>query len=178
MELKLHIISRIPHDRYPTLACLRRTHSSFLNLIPKAIIRSKLSRLALCDQLLTTEKHYKYLLPPNHYPCHVCARVLPEEAFPFHLEHNFAIVEKPPYYWPQCCKQCVARVVIHRVAYSDLLRGGTVAPPSTRSAMPIPRDCSEDDEGRIEAESQAAGARSGHEFCGWSVRYGYAGSQK
>ena len=162
VELKLHIISRIPHDRYLTLACLHWTHSSFISLISKARVRSKLSRLALCDQLLTTENHYEHLLPPNHYYCYVCPRLLPEEAFPFHLEHDFAIFEDPPYHWPQYCKQCVARDVIHRVVHVDLLCGGILVPPST----PVPQDCGEDSEGGIKAGSQAAGVRSGHEFCG------------
>ena len=151
VEIKSEIISHIPHDRFPTLACLRRTHSSFLNLIPKAAIRSKLSRPALCDQLLTTETHYAYLLPPDHYPCHVCARVLPADAFPFHLEQKFAIVEDPPYHWPQSCKQCVAKEVIHRLTHLAVVRGGLVAPPATRSASPIPPDYSGDNQGRVEA---------------------------
>lgn len=151
VEIKLEIISSIPHDRHPTLACLRRTHSSFLNLIPKATIRSKLSRLALCDQLLTTETHYAYLLPPDHYPCHVCARVLPTDAFPFDLEHKFAMVEDPPYHWPQSCKKCVAKEVVHRIVHLDVGRGGLVAPPATRSASPIPQDSSGDNEGGVAA---------------------------
>lgn len=147
VEIKLEIISRIPHDRHPTLACLRRTHSSFLDLIPKAKIRSEMSRLALCDQLLTTERHYAYLLPPNHYPCHVCARVLPTDAFPFDLEWNFAVAEDPPYHWPQSCRKCVAKEVVHRLVHLDVVRGGLVAPPATRSASPIPQDCSGGNEG-------------------------------
>lgn len=81
VELMLEIISYLPHDEYPSRACLRRTHSSFLQLIPKAEIRSKLSDSQLSDQLLRTELDYSYLFPPNHYPCFFCARLLPMVAF-------------------------------------------------------------------------------------------------
>lgn len=81
VELKLEIISHLPHDEYPSRACLRRTHSSFLQLIPKTDIRSKLSDTQLSYQLLKTELEYPYLFPPDHYPCFFCARVLPMDAF-------------------------------------------------------------------------------------------------
>ena len=80
LELQLEIISLLAHDEYPSLACLRRTHSHFLALIPKAQIRSGLSRTELCSQFRKTELEYEYLLPPKHYPCYFCARVLPHEA--------------------------------------------------------------------------------------------------
>ena len=81
VELRLEIISHLPHDEYPSRACLRRTHSSFLQLIPKADIRSKLPDTELSNQLLKTEMEYAYLFPPDHYPCYMCARVLPLGAF-------------------------------------------------------------------------------------------------
>ena len=80
-ELKLKIISRLLHDSYPSQACLRRTHSSFLPLIPKSSIRSNLTDTELCNQLLRTELEYPYLFPPQHYPCYFCARVQPLESF-------------------------------------------------------------------------------------------------
>lgn len=91
VELKLNIISHIPHDEFPTRACLRRTHSSFLTLIPKTHVRSPLSDVDLSNQLLKTELEYIYLLPADHYPCYFCARVLPLEAFsidPFDAFHK------------------------------------------------------------------------------------------
>lgn len=81
VELQLEIISHLPHDQHPSRACLRRTHSSFLQLVPKSDIRSKISELQLYNQLLRTELDYTYLLPPDHYPCFFCARVLPIYAF-------------------------------------------------------------------------------------------------
>ena len=80
LELQLEIIPLLTHDEYPSLACLRRTNSYFLALIPKARIRSGLSHTELCSQVLKPEFEYAYLLPPKHYPCYFCARVLPLKA--------------------------------------------------------------------------------------------------
>ena len=98
VELKLEIISHLPHDEYPSRACLRRTHSSFLQLIPKADIRSKLSDTELSNQLLKTEMEYAYLFPPDHYPCYMCARVLPLGAF------DDSISDPHAHY--RSCQQC------------------------------------------------------------------------
>ena len=81
VELKSNIISHLPHDEYPSRACLRRTHSAFFQLIPKADSLSQLPLIDLADQLLRTELDNAYLLPPDHYPCYFCLRVLPLAAF-------------------------------------------------------------------------------------------------
>ena len=103
VELKLAIISHLPHDEYPTRACLRRTHSSFLQLIPKADIRSKLSDTELSDQLLKTELEYAYLFPPDHYPCFFCARVLPLDAFNDSISNSCA---HSPFKRRRSCRDC------------------------------------------------------------------------
>lgn len=103
VELKLEIISHLPHDEYPSRACLRRTHSSFLQLIPKTDIRSKLSDTQLSDQLLKTELEYPYLFPPDHYPCFFCARVLPMDAFVDTVSNRSAHGPFPPH---RCCCDC------------------------------------------------------------------------
>lgn len=105
-ELKLEIISHLPHDPYPSLACLRRTHSSFLDLIPKAHICSKLSANELCGQLLKTELEYAYLLPPGHYPCYVCTRVLPLDAFPITPGRHCDCDDYEPYSRTRFCTDC------------------------------------------------------------------------
>ena len=94
VELKLAIISHLPQDEFPTRACLRRTHSSFLTLIPKTHVRSPLSDVDLPNQLLKTELEYVYLLPADHYPCYFCARVLPLEAFEIDRERPFDDIRK------------------------------------------------------------------------------------
>ena len=81
VELICKIISHLPHDEFPSRACLRRTHSAFLKLIPKANIRSQFSPADLAGQLLRTELDYADLLPRDHYPCYFCLRVVPRAAF-------------------------------------------------------------------------------------------------
>lgn len=105
VELKLQIIWHIPRDEYPLLACLRRTHSSFLDLIPKAHIRSQLSETELCKQLIKTELEYAYLLPSGHYPCYVCAKILPLDSFVEYMQHSWSI-DGTPKKWPRSCKDC------------------------------------------------------------------------
>ena len=115
VELKLDILSKIPHDEYPSLACLRRTHSSFLDLVPKAHIRYQLSETDLCHQLLKTELAYAYLLPPDHYPCYLCARVLPLDVFtivhPFPFFDALDDKRMKNKRWSRCrsCKDCCMR---------------------------------------------------------------------
>ena len=109
LELQLGIISLLAHDEYPSLACLRRTHSHFLALIPKAQIRSGLSRTELCSQLRKTELEYEYLLPPEHYPCYFCARVLPHEALTgiFVWERPLTVDrERRGTFGNRCCNDC------------------------------------------------------------------------
>lgn len=91
-ELKLQIISCIPRGGSPSLACLRRTHMSFLNLIPKSKIRSKISPFRLSCELLDTEISYPYLLPLDHYPCYSCIAVLSVQNFqPFSTQTDHVI---------------------------------------------------------------------------------------
>ncbi len=106
VELRLEIISHLPHDEYPSRACLRRTHSSFLSLIPKADIRSKLSDTDLANQLLKAEVEYAYLLPPDHYPCYFCARVLPLDAYSISPVGRFGRVDRNSNGGYRSCKDC------------------------------------------------------------------------
>ena len=101
-ELKLDIISRLLHDEYPSQACLRRTHSSFLPLIPKSDIRSNLTETELCNQLLRTELEYAYLFPPEHYPCYFCARVQPLGAFVVAFDRFSSLI----FDGQRCCMDC------------------------------------------------------------------------
>lgn len=104
-ELKLHIISYLPRERSPILACLRRTHTSFLNLIPKSKIRSDIPHYTLCSQLLETEMHYSYLLPIDHYPCYSCAAVLSVQNFhPNSTQRDYVIGGARAY--ARSCSQC------------------------------------------------------------------------
>ena len=88
-ELKLQVISYLGHDSSPNLACLRRTHRSFRNIIPKSDLRPKSPPFLLKSQLLDTELNHPYLLPVHHYPCYRCNEVLPADDFyPWMLELN------------------------------------------------------------------------------------------
>ena len=136
-ELKLQIISHLPHDEYPSHACLRRTHSSFRDLIPKASIRSSVSQEHLASQLFFTEGNYAYLLPLGHYPCYTCIKVLPVDVFPASLEHYFDDKKHPAYYWPRCCQNCAPDEVQYRVSHLDRTRPpGIIAPPNSRAVTP------------------------------------------
>ncbi|KAF6217963.1 hypothetical protein HO133_006375 [Letharia lupina] len=106
VELKWQIISHLDHDEYPSLACLRRTHSSFLNVIPKAQIRSELSDTELSNQLLKTELDYAYLLPVVHYPCYICARVLPIWEFATTPCRRSDRLDDEPYWGRRSCEDC------------------------------------------------------------------------
>ena len=106
VELTLEIISHLGHDVFPSRACLRRTHSSFLQLIPKADIRSKLSDRDLSEQLLKAELEYEYLLPHDHYPCYYCARVLPLDAFTVTLEPQSDGIDADTDTGYRACQDC------------------------------------------------------------------------
>ena len=80
-ELKLHIISYLVLDKSPNLACLRRTHKSFYNIIPKSDIRSKSTPFLLRSQLLDAELNHPYLLPHGRAPCYGCIAVIPSLYF-------------------------------------------------------------------------------------------------
>ena len=104
-ELKLRIILYLPHEKSPNLACLRRTHTSFRDIIPKSDIRSHLSPSLLCSQLLDTELNHPYLLPLHHFPCYRCIAVLPFQAFhPWMLQCNVAI--GGAYAYNRFCRSC------------------------------------------------------------------------
>ena len=132
VELKQHIISYLFDDAFPSLVCLRRTHTTFLTVIPKAQIRSKLSEKNLFHQLCAAETLHPYLLPENHYPCYTCARVLPVHVFSVALEYHFDNDENPSYYWPRCCDDCSDKGAYYRVcSLNKTLGPGTIAPPNT-----------------------------------------------
>ena len=101
-ELKVEIISYLLHDEYPSQACLRRTHSSFLPLIPKSDIRSNLTEAELRNQLLRTELEYAYLFPPEHYPCYFCTRLQPLDAFVVAVDRFAANM----FDCHRCCLEC------------------------------------------------------------------------
>lgn len=79
-EIKLIIISFLSYDCAPNLAVLRRTHSSFLSIIPKSDLRTKCDIDTLYERLVYAEIHYPHLLPQGHVPCADCARVQPIES--------------------------------------------------------------------------------------------------
>lgn len=68
-EIKLHIIDYLSHDIVPCLAILRRTHSTLLDVIPKARLRSEFTTRQLRRQLLYIKNYCKWLLPEDHIPC-------------------------------------------------------------------------------------------------------------
>ncbi len=80
-ELKLQIIKYLADDKSPNLACLRRTHTSFLDIISKSDLRYMPPPFILRGQLLDTELNHCYLLPRHHYPCYKCTAVLPSQNF-------------------------------------------------------------------------------------------------
>lgn len=127
-ELKLQIFSYLTDDDYPALPCLRRTHSSFLNLIPKARIRSSVSDETLYRQLVTTDMEYAYLLPPGHRPCFVCTEMLPFDAFDAKSEPYVRDDNDHGYRYIHCCKECS-----NTESFVDLLRAfqRPEAPPNT-----------------------------------------------
>ena len=99
-ELKLQIIAYLSQDTSPNLAYLRRTHTSFLNVIPKSDVRLKSSRFLLRSQLLAAEVNHRYLLPLNHYPCYKCTAVLHRRMFnPGSIHLVFPVYER----W---CRRC------------------------------------------------------------------------
>ena len=135
VELKLEIISYLPHDEYPTRACLRRTHPSFFHIIPKSDIRSRLALTKFADQLLETELEYAYLFPPEHYPCYLCVRVLPLGAFDGTVEDPDQDTKLGDL---RCCHDC-RRLdnVIYKRSFVELLRW--IAFKCTRMPMPPSR---------------------------------------
>ena len=104
-ELKLQIISYLPYDKSPNLACLRRTHRSFCDIIPKSNVYSKAPAFLLRSQLLDTELNHPYLLPLYHYPCYRYIAVLASQKFIARLvQHTFVIGGAYAYY--RLCKRC------------------------------------------------------------------------
>lgn len=126
-ELKLKIFSYLTDDEYPALPCLRRTHSSFLHLIPKSHVRSSVSDDNLYRQLITIDMDYAYLLPPDHHPCFSCTEVLPPDAFS-HPEPFFHYNNAQRYTYIHCCKDCS-----EDGEFSDRIAAvlGPMVPPNT-----------------------------------------------
>lgn len=87
LEIKQDIFAYLHDSREPTLAILRRTHSSFYRIIPRSELRSKVPR-QLGSQLLRAEARYPYLLPPGHYTCFECLCVLPRNSFSDNETHK------------------------------------------------------------------------------------------
>lgn len=112
-ELKLQIISCIPRGSSPSLACLRRTHSSFLNLIPKSEIRSNISSFHLRCELFNTEINHPYLLPLNHYPCYSCVAVLSVQSFQPYSTHSDYVIGGSCAYL-RLCFRCAVRKALAR----------------------------------------------------------------
>lgn len=76
------ILSYFYKEDAPTLAILRRTHSTFLSTIPKSHVRAKAGdHDILTRQLRTAERDHPYLFPKTHHPCHRCNAVLPAHHF-------------------------------------------------------------------------------------------------
>lgn len=80
VEIKQLILDHLSDSLEPTLALLRRTHSSFYHLIPKTQLRPK-PREQLDSQLDKVETTYPYLLPKAHSICYECLYVLPDHKF-------------------------------------------------------------------------------------------------
>lgn len=95
-KLKLRIIAYLSYDTSPKRTCLRRTHTSFLNVIPKSDIGLEFLRFLLCSQLLAVEVDNAYLLPLNHNLCHKCTVVL--------CPRNFHSVTINPHLVSPACK--------------------------------------------------------------------------
>lgn len=64
----------------------------------------------LSYQLLRTELEFDYLLPPSHYPCYLCARVLPLDKF------NLRKAGKTSYEGYRSCIDCH----LHKIGYRRL----------------------------------------------------------
>ncbi len=78
LDIIKEIFDYLTHDNEPTLAILRRTHSSFLAAIPKSDLRTKPTAKELCQQLRTAYHSFNYLLPIDHVPCYYCNIVGPK----------------------------------------------------------------------------------------------------
>lgn len=52
LDIKKEIFDYLIHDKLPTLAILRRTHTSFLAAIPKSDLRNKPTKDELSRQLV------------------------------------------------------------------------------------------------------------------------------
>ena len=74
-ELKLQIITCVHDSRLPNVALLRRTHFSFLQIIPKSDVRAK-SGPNLSNRLREAESTWPFFLPQHHYTCCTCLNVL------------------------------------------------------------------------------------------------------
>lgn len=81
IDVMRDIISHLHYSADPALAMLRRTHTSFFHIIPRTDIRSKATESDLRGQLLTIERSFNTLLPPNHLACFQCLRMLPSARF-------------------------------------------------------------------------------------------------
>ena len=104
-EIKLQIIAYLSREKSPNLACLRRTHTSFLNIIHKSEIRSKTPSSVIRSQLLDTELNHPNLLPLNHYPCYACTAVLSAHNFHPYLTHSKLAIAGS-YAYERFCSRC------------------------------------------------------------------------
>ena len=76
VEIKKQIVSFLFTDHRPNLAVLRRTHSSFLNIIPKSELRKSRGISHLCKaQMAYAQRFLPYLLPKGYGPCFTCGKL-------------------------------------------------------------------------------------------------------
>lgn len=76
LEVRHQIISYCVHHPTPTLAILRRTHSSFHNVIPKSDVRCKPRWARLREQLINARLRFPYLLPEDYVACFRCLSIV------------------------------------------------------------------------------------------------------
>lgn len=101
LETKKEIFDYLVHDDLPTLAILRRTHTSFLAMIPKSDLRTKPTKRELRHQLVIADNDFEYLLPVDQAPCYVCTSVGPREGVDRYVLGNKIRV----YECPRCMRE-------------------------------------------------------------------------
>ena len=89
----------------------------------------------------TNRNGVPYLLPPGHYPCTVCAKMLPLDRY-----------DHPLGCWPRACFKCFVTEIRHAflALYYQPLLPGTTCPPPTPSVTPTHSDYGSDVEDGLE----------------------------
>ncbi len=80
VELKLQIFSYLKNDSQPSLMLLRRTHSTFRQIISAQDCVGVDNNLTK-TRMLVAEQDYPFLFAPNQYPCYVCLKVIDQSGF-------------------------------------------------------------------------------------------------